>query len=211
MKGTEMKIYRVTDKEFEKYGKVINLDTKEILDTAKAIEYPDESSVYRASVEEFEQLSIKDEIENTVFGAIPSQLGYCYGHNDTLNALEWHKCSEVNIATADLILLLGDVRDIEDGARYDSAKVEAFKLLAGEAIEVYATTLHFCPIEAHKSGFGCVVGLLKDTNTPLENEACDKLLFRKNKWLIAHVENKGLIDRGAVPGIYGENYRIEAE
>ena len=31
------------------------------------------------------------------------------GYNDTLNALEWHKCSEINIATTDLILLVGDL------------------------------------------------------------------------------------------------------
>ena len=196
-----MEIRRITDKEFKKYGKVLELDTSEIIKTAKEIEFPDKGSIYLASVESFEKLQLKDTIESECFGSIPSQLGYCYGHNDTLGALEWHKCSEINIAVTDLILLLGDIRDIEDGAKYDSSKVEAFKLLAGEAVEVYATTMHFCPIEAHKSGFGCVVGLLKDTNVPLENKSNDKLLFRKNKWIIAHEDNNGLIERGVFGGI----------
>ena len=125
-----------------------------------------------------------------------------------LNALEWHKCSEINIAVTDLILLLGDVRDIEDGNRYDSAHVQAFKLLKGEAIEVYSTTLHFCPIETTKNGFGCVVGLMKGTNTELDYTPDDKRLYRKNKWLIAHNDNIALINKGAIGGIYGINYEI---
>lgn len=47
-----------------------------------------------------------------------------------------------------------------------------------------------------------------DTNKPLDNAALDSLLFRKNKWLIAHNENKGLIDKGVVSGISGENFKI---
>ena len=125
-----------------------------------------------------------------------------------LGALEWHKCSEVNIAVTDLILLLGDVRDIEEGNKYNSAKVKAFRVKKGQAIEVYATTLHFCPIETDKSGFGCVVGLLKGTNTDLEFASEDKLLFRKNKWIMAHNDNQALLNRGVVGGIYGENYKI---
>ena len=100
------------------------------------------------------------------------------------------------------------VRDIEDGNRYNSANVKAFLLKKGEAIEVYATTLHFCPLQVADSGFGCVVGLLEGTNTPLDTESDNKLIFRKNKWLIAHEDNKALTDRGAVAGIYGENYKI---
>ena len=56
--------------------------------------------------------------------------------------------------------------------------------------------------------FGCVVGLPLGTNTPLETEASDPQLFRKNKWLVAHNDNKGLIDRGVLPGISGENFKI---
>ncbi len=147
-------------------------------------------------------------VKNKYFGGMPTQLGYCYGHSNMLNALEWHKCSEINVAVTELILLLGDVRDIEEGNKYNSDKVKAFRVLKGEAIEVYATTLHFCPIEASKDGFGCVVGLLKGTNTDLEFESEDKLIFRTNKWIMAHNENTALLNRGVVGGIYGINHKI---
>ncbi|MBQ1934983.1 MAG: DUF4867 family protein, partial [Clostridia bacterium] len=70
-------------------------------------------------------------------------------------------------------------------------------------------SLHFCPCEVAQSGFGCVVALPVGTNVPLEREAADKLLFRKNKWIFAHVDNEGLIARGVVPGITGENYEVK--
>lgn len=202
-----MKIYNVTDKEFLPYGRVLNLDTDEIISAAEKFPMPQEGSIYVPSEKSFEELDIAKIIQNECFGEIPAQVGYCYGHSNKLNALEWHKCSEINIAVTDLVLFLGMVQDIEDG-KYNSEKIKAFKLKKGEAIEVYATTLHFCPIETDENGFGCVVGLLEGTNVPLDGEPDDKLLFRKNKWLIAHEDNAELIAKGVVPGIYGPNYSL---
>ena len=56
---------------------------------------------------------------------------------------------------------------------------------------------------------GCVVALPLDTNTALEEQVEDPLLFRKNKWLICHQENQGLISKGVVPGITGCNHYLE--
>ena len=78
----------------------------------------------------------------------------------------------------------------------------------GTAIEVYASTLHFCPCEVQREGFGCVVALPVGTNIPLEEPSEDPLLFRKNKWIVAHDQNRSLIERGVVPGIDGVNYEI---
>ena len=168
---------------------------------------PASGSVYTASQPEFENLKISSDIRDKYFGELATQTGYCYGHSNALNALEWHKCSEINIAVTDMILLLGDIRDVKNG-RYDSANVKAFLVKKGEAIEVYATTLHFCPIETSPDGFGCVVVLPQGTNLPLDGESKDKLLFRKNKWLIAHEDNAALTEKGVFPGIYGENYKF---
>lgn len=202
-----MHIYRVTDSEFCDYGRVLNIDTDEIVNEAGRISMPASGSVYTASQPEFESLKIASDIRDKYFGELATQTGYCYGHSNALNALEWHKCSEINIAVTDMILLLGDVRDVKDG-RYDSANVKAFLVKKGEAIEVYATTLHFCPIETNADGFGCVVVLPQGTNLPLDGEPKDKLLFRKNKWLIAHEDNTALTEKGVFPGIYGENYKF---
>ena len=124
-----------------------------------------------------------------------------------LGATEWHFSSELNIALTPLVLILGKRTDIKDG-KLNSSDMKAFYVPQGAVIEVYATTLHFCPCQVSDEGFGCVVGLPLGTNVPLDYEVSDKLIFRKNKWIMAHEDNKVLIERGVVDGIYGENYKI---
>ena len=143
---------------------------------------------YLPSIEDFEKLDIAKAIQDEFFGTLPTQTGYCWGHSNFLNASEWHTSSEINIAITPLVLILGHVWDIEDGI-IDSSKFKAFYLPAGCMVEVYATSLHFCPCEVEKSGFGCVVALPKGTNTDLEVKEHSPLLFRKNKWIIAIYNN----------------------
>lgn len=200
-----MKIYNITDAEFCDYGTILDIDVSEIIEVAEKIAMPESGSTYELSRPDFEELGIAKEIELKYFGGIKTQTGYCYGRSNRMDALEWHKNSEINIAVTDMILLLGRVQDIKDG-RYDSANVKAFKVPKGTAIEVYATTMHFCPINTEDSGFGCVVVLPVGTNAVLEQKSPDKLLFKTNKWLIAHEDNAALVEKGVYPGIYGENY-----
>ena len=208
-KNPYIKLYSVNDSEFKTFGRVItDLDTSEIIAAAEKIERPEAGSAYSPREESFERLQIADQIKKEFFGTLPTQIGYCHGHNSLLNAAEWHFSSEINIAVTPLVLILGHVWDIENG-KIDSSSFKAFYLPKGTAAEVYATTLHFCPCETEKSGFGCVVGLPLGTNTPLEEEADNPLLFRRNKWIIAHVENASLISKGVVSGITGKNIEIK--
>lgn len=208
-KNPELALYSVHSAAFETYGRVIQtLDTKQILEIAGKVENPPSGAAYTASLPEFEALAIKEEIQDGFFGTLPTQIGYCWGHNNFLNATEWHSSSEINIAVTPLVLILGHVWDVKDG-KIDSSKFQAFYLPKGTAVEVFATTLHFTPCEAEAGGFGCVVALLQGTNTDLEIRTEDKKLFRKNKWIIAHEDNQPLLDRGVVPGITGCNFRVE--
>lgn len=205
----ELQIYGVDDESFAEFGRrITDADVTEIVEAGKNIIFPQEGSVYEASTTTFEKLQIADWIRKECYGELPTQIGYCYGHNSLLNAWEWHTSSEINIAVTDLVLILAKRSDYRDG-NIDSAKAKAFLLKAGDMIEVYATSLHFCPCEVDKKGFGCVVALPKGTNVPLDETVSDPLLFRKNKWLIAHAENVGLIDRGIVSGITGLNYEVK--
>ena len=122
--------------------------------------------------------------------------------------MEWHTGSEINIAVTPTILLLGKIEDIIDG-KYDSKNVEAFYLEQGEAVEVYATTLHYTPCKAEESGFKTIVILPKGTNLPLDKPSDMPFLRAKNKWLIGHIDNEGLKNSGATLGIYGENITVK--
>lgn len=204
-------IKSVTDPAFQTYGKVVTgYDAGELLEKMKETPLP-EDVVYVPSVAELEELAVSREMEKKLYGQLPIQVGYCNGHNKKLNAVEYHRSSEINIAVTDLILILGRQQDITSDYTYDSGKMEAFLVPAGTVIEVYATTLHYAPCHAEEGGFRCVVILPKDTNTDLEpageavNEE-DRLLFAKNKWLIGHKE--GGLPEHAYIGISGENLSI---
>lgn len=205
----EIPFFSVFDKEFASFGKVIeNLDTADIIEEANKIENPESGSSYLPSVTAFEKLEIAKIIKDEYFGTLPTQIGYCWGHNNFLNATEWHTSSEVNIAITPLVLILGHIWDIENG-KIDSSKFKAFYLPSGTAVEVYATSLHFCPCEVEKSGFGCVVALPEGTNTDLYDKKENNLLFRRNKWIICHEQNETLKKRGVVSGITGRNFKIK--
>lgn len=207
----DLKIYKTTDKEFIPFGKLINdINAEAFIEAAKNVEFPQSGSVYVPELEEFKVLDESKDVEIKYYGELPIQAGYCYGHSHQLNAVEWHKSSEVNVAVTPLVLFLGQVQDIVDN-KIDSSKMKAFYVEKGEVIEVYATTLHFCPCEVESTGFGAVIILPVGTNVPLDGEYEDKIMFRKNKWILAHADNKGLLDRGVVAGITGENYIIKGE
>ena len=207
-----LKIQKVTDASFKKYGRVLkDYDTTDIVKILETTPLP-EDVVYVPSVEELETEEIMDYFTNNVYGGLPVQVGYCNGHNRTLNALEYHRSSEINIAAKDLILLIGIQQDMEEDFTYDTSKVEAFLLPAGTAIEVYATTLHYAPCDATEAGFQCVVILPKDTNLdlvkkPMNAKGEDALLFARNKWLVAH-EESGLDKDGAFIGLKGDNLTV---
>lgn len=204
----DIPFFTVDSPEFSEYGRRVELDVTEIVAQGENIENPDTGAKYEASVSAFEALQIAKDINNICFGQIPTQVGYCYGHSNLLNAWEWHTSSEINIAVTDLVLILGKVADMVD-YKVDSSAAKAFFLKKGDCVEVYATSLHFCPCEIAKEGFGCVVALPKGTNTPLDTESADKKLTAKNKWLIAHFDNKNLIEKGRVAGITGKNLEIK--
>lgn len=207
-----MIIKSVTDKDFKKYGQVLkNYDCTEIIEKMKSTPLP-EGVIYEPSIKELEELSIAKELQDREYGELPMQIGYCNGNNYILNAVEYHRSSEINIAVTDLILLIGSQQDIEDDYSYNTSKIEAFKVPAGTIIEVYATTLHYAPCNANEEGFRCIVALPKDTNLPLENKVEkvgeDALLFAKNKWLIGH-KDTNLGEQGAFIGLVGENTSIK--
>lgn len=206
-----MELINVCSPEFRPYGRVITgYDVDGLMKAMESTPLP-EDVVYVASVPELEALPIGAELSDGIYGQMEIQLGYCNGHNKKLNALEYHRDSEVNLALTDLVLLLGRQQDIEEDFTYDTSKVKAFLVPAGTLVEVYATTLHYAPCQTEDSGFRCVVVLPRGTNTDLDHKPqvkCgeEKLITARNKWLIGHEE--GGLDGGAWIGLKGENISL---
>ena len=205
-----MTVRKVTDPAFKAYGRVITgYDFSGLLKAMEQTPLP-EDVIYIPSLPEMEALPAAKELENGIYGQMPIQIGCCNGHNKKLNAVEYHRDSEVDIAVDDLILILGKQQDIEEDHTYDTSRMEAFLVPAGTAVEVYATTLHYAPCHVKDEGFRCVIVLPKDTNLDMEpvevKDPEDRLLFARNKWLIGHAE--GGLPEGAFIGLKGENLSV---
>ncbi|MEG0382924.1 MAG: DUF4867 family protein [Christensenella sp.] len=206
-----MEILEITSPSFRKYGRVINsIDITEIEQAMLSTPTPD-GVVYVPSAGALETLEVHKALRDSVYGGLPIQIGYCNGDNHTLNAVEYHRSSEVNIACTDMILMVGMQQDIDpDTYTYETAKMECFRVKAGTAVELYATTLHYAPV-SDGGKFRVVVVLPKETNEALtfvpKKQGEDALLFAQNKWLIAH-NDSGLSADGAFIGLIGENLTI---
>ncbi len=205
-----MDVQKVTDAAFRTYGKVLQgYDFGDLLKEMEHTPLPADDVIYVPSVEEMESLPVAEELKARAYGELPIEIGYCNGNNHFLNAVEYHRSSEIDIAVNDLILLLGKQQDISEDFTYETSRIEAFLVPAGTGVELYATTLHYAPCTAEGEGFRCVVVLPKDTNTDLEFQhgdgGEDRLITAKNKWLIAH-EEAGV--EGAFCGLKGANIKI---
>ena len=208
-----MKIYSVFDPEFKPYGQVVTgMDdtVAELLNVLK--DAPQGPGVdYVPEYAPLQELPACVEISEHCYGGMPVQLGWCNGFNTKLNCLEYHRDSEFNLGTEDFLLLLARQDEIVDGI-LDTSKVKAFRVPAGVLIEVFATSLHYAPCHCDPSrGFRVLVALPMGTNTekpditPRSPE--DKLLWARNKWLLAHPESVEA-RQGAYISLAGENIDI---
>lgn len=205
-----MKIYNVANAEFRKYGQVLHgYDFTEIIEKMQETPLPADV-IYEPSIEALEALPICRQLSSQGYGEMPIQIGYCNGNNHKLNAVEYHRSSEINIGATDLILLLGHQDDVEKDYSYDTSKIEAFLLPKGVGVELFATTLHYAPCNADDNGFRDIIVLPKGTNYPLSEEhqagGEDALLAATNKWLIGHAE--GGLPEGRFIGLKGENITV---
>jgi hypothetical protein len=208
-----MEIKSITSKSFELYGFVVQgYDFSQLIETLNAnTEKPGDSVIYVPGMPGLEVLPVAKELENNLYGGMPIQVGYCNGHNRSLNCLEYHRGSEVNIAADDVILLLAPLQQVKDG-KIDTALVEAFALPAGTAVVLYETTLHYAPCCGEgKDAFRVVIVLPKDTNTDKpyirDKNLEDRLLWAQNKWLIAHPDTSEA-KAGAFAGLLGDNITV---
>ena len=208
-----MTVYSVFDPEFKAYGQVATgLDeaVQAILTALEKTPLP-AGTDYVPSEPLLQQLPAAQVIADHCYGGMPTQLGWCNGHNTKLNCLEYHRDSEFNLGTEDFILLLAKQDEITDG-KLDTGCVKAFRVPRGVLVEVYATTLHYAPCHTDAAkGFRVMVALPMGTNTdkPAIANATeqDTFLWARNKWLLAHPESSEAA-QGAFVGLTGENIDI---
>jgi len=201
-------IKEVSHDNFSKYGELVtNYDFSEALGWLNSESpIPDEGNCYVTGEAALEKLPLKGQLESEFWGGMPCQIGYCNGRNTMLNGLEYHRCSELLVAGTDLLLFLAQRQDMTDHM-ISSDKIQSFYLSKGDAVELYATTLHYVPSRVSEDWFRTLIILPVGTNLPLD-KASGGVLRSRNKWFIAHKDAKAQRARGAVVGITGENFSL---
>lgn len=207
-----LRLYSVTDPAFLPYGRVLPFaDTAALNEALCQTAIPDAGNRYVASDPALEAVAPLQALARAVYGEMPVQIGFCNGRGFTLNAEEYHKCSELNYSVTGAVLLLALPGDVTDRT-LDTARVAAFYLPPETMIEIYPMVLHFAPCRVQADGFNCLVVLTRGTNAPLS--AVDPsapgeagLLWMTNKWMLCHPDSPQA-EKGAFVGIRGENLQL---
>ncbi|MBU0954124.1 MAG: DUF4867 family protein [Spirochaetes bacterium] len=218
--NSHLKVFNSASASLTRYGQPVSLpaaDLAALLAAADAAVPRDPADLtYVAGVKELETGSWMNVVQ-AAYGQADLQVGWCASRNSTLNGLEYHASPELIVALTDLALLLGLPDDIDEQMHYAGSKLECLFLQAGEAVLLKPRILHFSPCRTTDAPFRSLIILPRGTNTPLEEGAAagetavpgpDRLLFMKNKWLLAHPEREPLMKRGAWPGIDGPNIEV---
>ena len=214
-KNPGLPLFSVLDEAFAPYGRVLPVLDPASLGAALAqTKIPETGNCYVASDLILEATADVRHLAHTVYGGMAVQAGCCNGRGFTLNAEEYHKCSEVNYSTTGLVLLLALPSDIRDRT-LDSSAVVGFYLPPEVMVEIHPLVLHFAPCRVSPEGFNCLVVLTEGTNEPLDHVDAaapgeEGLLWMRNKWLLCHPDSPQA-RKGAFVGIKGENLRLSME
>ncbi|MCR5392605.1 MAG: DUF4867 family protein [Olsenella sp.] len=210
-----MEILSCRDPKFREYGAVWDDIPGDIVDSLvdaveNNVEMP-EGLAYTPEIAPIHEATGVGELARTLVGGLDVQVGAVAGHNTYLNSLEYHRTSEFNMpVSTDCVMLFGHQWDIVDGV-FDTSNVVAFRVPARTMVEIYATTLHYAPIDIAGAGYKIAVILPKGVNTEkpsLDVECGDSgLLFGCSKYVLAHPESPDAAE-GARVALKGENYRL---
>ena len=144
-----VKILRIEDPSFCHFGSLHSGAPLDVASTyAREHTVIGESVVYEARVAGLEEEeTLLAWLTWRIYGGMRVQLGWCYGRNQSLDGLEYHKGNEVIIAITDLLLLLGHYDDIQwqPQPSYDSARIKAFYVPQGSRGRAVCVVPALCP------------------------------------------------------------------
>ncbi len=206
-----LEILEVTDSCFAKYGTLHpTVELPEMRQFLYAVEQAGDE-FYVPCEDKLMAMPEAGQFKDDMFGQAPCQVGWYYGNCTKLNAIEYHKCSEILYEYEPCVLILGLLWDIRDDS-LDTSTMKVFYVPANTCVELYATTLHYAPCKACGKPVMQIVAQSKDTNTPLPkpaegSERENKYLLQRNKWVLIHPEAVKLIPDGFI-GLRGENITI---
>lgn len=122
------------------------------------------------------------------------------------------------MAVTDCVLFLCPFDNLQEFESVKTIDAELFYLPKGSVVLIKPNILHLAPCMVDQRGFKTIIVLPKDTNEPLDpheierrdssQEKEDRLLFKKNKWILAHPERQQLVSQNVHVGLVGENRMV---
>ena len=218
-KNSTSMILSVQSSRFEQYGQILEgLEVQDLLDKAAEITtIPETGNVYVASQKELEEFDAVEALA-PYYDHQAIQVGFCNGRNQSMNGFEYHKSPEVIMAVTDCVLFLCPFDHLKNFDQVRTIDAELFYLPKGAVVLIKANVLHLAPCMVDQSGFKTIIVLPKNTNEPLDKEEIEKrdsspekearLLFKKNKWMLAHPERDQLVSQHVHVGLVGENRMV---
>ncbi|WP_240246349.1 DUF4867 family protein [Escherichia sp. MOD1-EC7003] len=173
--------------DFYSYGNVISAINVDLLlkYLNDEISVPADQVAYVRSDDRLNQYPAVSDIQRKIYGDMPVQAGYVCGVNLAQDGFEYHQGSEVIIAASDFFLFLGK-RELMQGDTFNSELAEPFFIPAKSVVELYSTTLHYCPISINAQPFNAAIILLDGTNEDIDGNNKHAILSKRNTWFIAH-------------------------
>lgn len=213
-------ILSATSSRFKKYGRILSsLQIDDLLDKANSILQlgDEEKTTYIPSIKELEELEIANHLK-LFFGGMKIEIGSCFGKNKAINGAEYHKSPELFIAVTDCLQFLSPYEELDDFQTLNSCKAEVFYFPKGSAALIEPNVLHLAPCSVYEEGFISLIVLPEGTNFALDAEDLKRkqvsddpelrLLYKKNKYMLAHKSRSHLINDGVLDGLRGENRQI---
>jgi hypothetical protein len=167
-----------------------------------------EKAVYEPVVEALQDHPFIEQVQETIFGGEPVQVGWTYGNNSLLDTLQYHGVTVVLVFAEDAVLFAGpkDKFDQATGT-FATSNAKAFYVPANAVIELKPGTLYSMPVRVIKSA-GQLTAIILPQGTGLEpaspGSGFDQGLVANNLWIF------GFPDSGFYAGLTGNNIAIEA-
>ena len=156
-----MKIKKIDDPAFCRYGRIVQgIDFSDLVEAIRRETPLPDGVAYEPSIAALEATKAAKELQRQTYGELPIEVGYCNGHNYKLNAIEYHRSSEINVAATDAILIVGMQQDITDDFKYDTSRMEAF-LAGGNGGRTLCHDAALCALQRGRRGISsrhCAAG-----------------------------------------------------
>jgi hypothetical protein len=201
----------VDDPKFEALGKahiedLIPVDFVAHMREAFAGEMGDEP-VYEPVVEALQDDPLIADIQSTIYGGDPVQVGWVYGNNDTFETLEYNGVT-VTLITADPIVLFAASQSDIDTETWtiDAKAATAFYIPEVLVVELNPDTMRSFPIRVLQET-GYLVAVVTPAGVGLEDASpgngMDQALVANDRWVF------GFPDTGYYTGLTGSSVTIE--